>query len=298
MAKKPVTKPKPKAKPKKDSAFVTSVKDVGGQYTEAGKIAAKLGLTKPLGTLDTSQYEVLADPNSAAFAGKRSEQLKSLLGMMEGGLAGLNATENQALREQAVGEINRNSELARQNVQNQLARSNVRGAAAARLAGNVDRDRGNQIADFEQKNLIDNIGIQDSRRAAYGNQLTGAEADEWTRAESARKGLQNQNEFNLGQEAAGQAANVAAISGIVQAGTSQNLGQQQINVAKGGGRSRTSSSSSSSSTSTTNSSGRTPQQQAAVDAYNANSAAAGRPDSAQIRSLRDRATTIRSRRVV
>lgn len=112
-----------------------------------------------------------------ATAGQRSAEMKETLDLMKGGLAGLNAPENQALREQAQKEVDRKYQAAVEDFQNQSRLSGMGGAARAGMR-NARRDAMGAQADLEQKNLLANIDVQDKRREAYAKTLSGEEAAE------------------------------------------------------------------------------------------------------------------------
>jgi len=164
-------------------------------------------------TADTA--DVIARARSQAdVAGQRSAEMQSTLDLMKGGLAGLNATENQAIREQAQKEVDRKRQAALEQVQSAARAGGMRGGAANAGARAANRDAMMAQADMEQKNLISNIDIQDRRRTGYadtlgreegnefdrgntalntyGNQVQGAEQNESQRMQSARDAYRNQ----------------------------------------------------------------------------------------------------------
>ena len=222
------------AKKKKKDKKPGLYKGVAQDFKGAVDIANTFGLNTPSSKLDTSLYESYADPNSASYAGKRSEELKDILSKMYGGLAGLDAAENTALREQATKEIQRNSLQEQERINTTLAKNRIRGAAANRLFENVESNKRKAIGDFEQKNLIDNVNIKDQRQKDYYAALTGAETNEFNRGNEARDDLASVNTVNLQQEAGDKASYLSALTGILGYGTAKQGQQQAYNLAKAG----------------------------------------------------------------
>lgn len=139
--------------------------------------------------------------NRVATAGQRSTEMQDTLNLMKSGLAGLNAQENQALREQAQKEVDRKYQSAIEDFQNQSRLSGMGGASRAGLR-NARRDALGAQADLEQKNLLNNVNIQDQRRQAYANTLGTQENSENQRYMDAINAYRSQlsgteqNEFN------------------------------------------------------------------------------------------------------
>ena len=117
----------------------------------------------------------------AATAGNRSQEMQETLALMKQGLAGLSAPENQAMREQAQREVTRKQQAAIEDVRNAARSSGMRGGSVKAGERNARRDGMMAQADLEQKGLLANIDIQDSRRKAYGDQLSSVEGDEFDR---------------------------------------------------------------------------------------------------------------------
>jgi hypothetical protein len=122
--------------------------------------------------------------NRAATAGQRSEEMKETLALMKSGLAGLNAQENQALREQAQREVDRKYQQSVEALQTATRRSGMGGAERAGMR-NARRDAMGAQADMEQKNLLANIDIQDTRRKDYASTLSDQESSEYDRGADA-----------------------------------------------------------------------------------------------------------------
>jgi len=153
-----------------------------------------------------------SDPTSRGFAGRRSEEAASgiqgqddaigtssemkvaleglrstqertaetdkILKTMEGGLAGLSAAENTAIREGAQRQSQSALKTALANVQQTAARSGARGFSQSANMANVNRQFGLDTRAAEQDLLVKNIDIQDSRRRDYASTAAGAEQRE------------------------------------------------------------------------------------------------------------------------
>lgn len=166
-----------------EKGAISSLKDLmgkaGEQTPEEAKALSSLeGIMNSAGIRSDEMKGVLSSlKDRVATAGQRSSEMQSTLDLMKQGLAGLNAPENQALREQAQKEVDRKYKAAVEDFQNQ---SRLSGMGSASRAGmrNARRDALGAQADMEQKNLLANIDIQDSRRKDYANTLSEQETNE------------------------------------------------------------------------------------------------------------------------
>ena len=120
----------------------------------------------------------------------RSAEMQETLAMSKGGLGGLTAAENEALRARGYEELNRQFMGGQRALANLQARSGVQGAAATAQFGDLMRQRAQQAAGMEQDIMLKNIAVQDQRRQAFQNLLRTAEQDELAR-----------QQFNIGQQA-------------------------------------------------------------------------------------------------
>lgn len=115
--------------------------------------------------------EVFDSSTFAPITPAQQAAQQEYLDQLKAGQAGLNTVENQALREAAGREMQ--ARLATQ--QRQLAIANARGGVrgAAATAGNRDlgREALDQQRQQEQDLLLQNVSIQDARRAQYGQAL-------------------------------------------------------------------------------------------------------------------------------
>ena len=120
----------------------------------------------------------------------RSAEMQEALAMSKGGLGGLTAAENEALRARGYEELNRQFMGGQRALANLQARSGIRGAAAGAQFQDLMRQRGQQASAMEQDIMLKNIAVQDQRRQAFQNLLRTAEQDELAR-----------QQFNIGQQA-------------------------------------------------------------------------------------------------
>jgi len=120
----------------------------------------------------------------------RSAEMQETLAMSKGGLGGLTAAENEALRARGYEELNRQFMGGQRALANLQARSGVQGAAASAQFQDLMRQRGQQAMAMEQDIMLKNIAVQDQRRQAFQNLLRTAEQDELAR-----------QQFNIGQQA-------------------------------------------------------------------------------------------------
>lgn len=237
----------------------------------------RLGLTGDPAQQDLSELRALLDPTSGAYigqrtaedkntleamerqvqvAGNRSQEMASLLGLFKDGLAGLNATENQAIREQAQREVNREYQTASYELQKAQARNRTRSGAASRQASDLARDRARTQSQMEQDLLIKNIDIQDQRRDQYGRILGEQEQNEFARTNQALRdfadassGIQQRednrllttrgqyldaSQFNIGEQNKTKSANLAAATGLLGLANTERNNQRQYRLAKQG----------------------------------------------------------------
>jgi len=120
----------------------------------------------------------------------RSADMQAALEQAMGGLGGLSAAENEALRARGYEELNRQFMGGQRALGRLQARSGVQGAAATAQFGDLMRQRGQQAAGLEQDIMLRNIAVQDQRRQAFQQLLRTAEQDELAR-----------QQFNIGQQA-------------------------------------------------------------------------------------------------
>lgn len=226
-----MAKKKSKAKPKKG---LLEEQQVGQDFTAAADLGKQLGLTTPLERLDLSYILPLIDPQSQAYAGRRSDELKSVLDSMKGGLAGLTATESQGLREQGQRELDRQYLNTIRDLSRAQRRSNTLGAASAAQTLNAGRQRTEQQGQLEQDLQLKNIDVQDNRRNALFKAIGEAEANEFDKARLARDEFNSLSKFNIGQSNSDRAGLAAVLAGLTSYGLSKKNAAQTYSLAKSG----------------------------------------------------------------
>lgn len=127
--------------------------------------------------------------NALARATKRSDDMNEVLGLMKGGLAGLNSEENLALRERAKREAQNDVLTAKTNLEKANAKNLVRGAAASAGIAAIDENYNRLSAETEQDLLVKNIDIKDQRRKDFAQTLSDVENNEKTAEQNALRTL-------------------------------------------------------------------------------------------------------------
>lgn len=244
---------KKRRKNKAERGYNKVTTQIGNILDRSEKIGNERGLWTPTTKFNSEvpidQQNLLAsmyssiDPNSPAFAMNRTEEMKGILGKMQGGLAGLNAQENTALMEGAQREVDRSYQTAIDQLSKSQARGGVRGSAATAQQGNLDKQRIQAQREMAQDNIAKNIDIQDRRRSEYGGFLGGLEQTENQRLGQAQERLgaglsernnyvQGINKLNAQQEATDRAAKSSGLLGLGNWITQTKYGNEQVGIAK------------------------------------------------------------------
>lgn len=184
--------------------------------------------------LDLSRDQKMTDPNDPSYAGRRSQEMKDILGMMQQGLAGLNSQENTALREQAQRSLDNQLATSMRQTQIAQARGGVRGGAATAQMENLQRDRMDTQSNLEQDLLVKNIDIQDKRRNDYYGALGGQEGAESDKVAQALARLRQGEGVNLDQSNSEKAARAASLTGVLGYATSKRRSDKQYKLAQQG----------------------------------------------------------------
>lgn len=219
---------------KKKAAGSDVMKGVEDDFNAAKTAADNLGITPKLDRLDTSADTAALDPNNPAYIGGRSKEMTDILDMMKQGLAGLSAPENTALREQAQRSLDQQYQTSLRQLQMSQARGGARGAAASAQQSNLDRQRMDEQNNLEQDLLVKNIDVQDQRRNAYQQALSGDEQVRAKKLQDAKDYLLKKQGINLDQSNAEQSSKLATISGILGYGTTKKNTAKEYNLAKQG----------------------------------------------------------------
>ena len=224
---------------------------VSSEINRARGDAERSGLLQNLDTLDNTvpmdqqnlinQLQSQTDPTSSMFAGRRTAEQSDILAKLSQGLQGLSAAENQGLRDAMNEEINRSFATAQRGRAIEQSRSGVRGAAA--MAGEaVATDQFQKQRNATERDLmLKNIEIQDSRRGAYQQALSGQENQEFNRLSTVQNTLGNNlvarnaqvtdiNKTNLEQANKKNAGDVATILGIAGLNSTNRLTNRQLDI--------------------------------------------------------------------
>jgi hypothetical protein len=233
---------------------------------QATKLADKFNLIPELGTLDATRSPeiaaLLADRQSFRDqAGVRSqEQIDALaqrnqaISGLEAGLGGLTAQENTLFRERGAQGLDQSFATGLRQLAVGRGASGVRGAASQAGALQLGQQRGQAQIGLERDLQLENIAVQDRRRSAFLDALTGRDEQlnllenrEFDRQRGALTDLERstqlarldelqREQFNIGQSTAEQAARQATLFGLVGLRGNRraqdqafDLQQQQIN---------------------------------------------------------------------
>lgn len=104
-------------------------------------------------------------------ASREDPRLTNALSIMEQGLMGLNAPENQALREKSRAELNGRIESSKRTLEDSIARNRVSGGASLAAMRQLDQLGITATQQAEQDVLLKNIDVQDTRRKNYADTL-------------------------------------------------------------------------------------------------------------------------------
>lgn len=270
-------KDKKKGKRDKEAGAGKELSRVGADLRTAMGTGNDLGIFTDSDKLDTKNLEALLDPSSPGYigtrsiddknnlealtknvqrAGDRSAEMTDLLNLFKGGLQGLNAEENTALRESSQREVNREYETGMYELQKAQSRNRTRSAASNRQVMDANRNKFNDTASNEQDLLLKNMDVQDKRRSAYGDALTGAEKNEFDRTQDAlrsfsdalgstenredariyntRNQFLDSSKFNIDQSGKDKAAKVAGATGLLGLAYTERNNNRNYKLTKSG----------------------------------------------------------------
>lgn len=143
--------------------------------------------------------EMTAALEALKAATERTEETSKILKTMEGGLAGLNAEENTAIREAAQRQAMSALKTAQSNVEQVAARTGARGFSKSANLAEVNRQFGQDRLAAEQDLLIKNIDIQDKRRKDYADTLNQVETREQGRRNDYTDALGTEEDARFGR---------------------------------------------------------------------------------------------------
>jgi hypothetical protein len=107
---------------------------------------------------------------------KEDERFTNVMKIMEAGLPGLNARENQALRETSMRQFQAQKQSRQNQINDSIARNQLRGGASVAAMRQLDRITNEAVKQAEQDLVLANIDIQDRRRAEYANTTLAGDA--------------------------------------------------------------------------------------------------------------------------
>lgn len=168
-----------------------------------------------LGTLDSSrpaETQNLINQQQAFTdqAGVLSDEAKKALSLAEGGLGGLTAAENDALRARGFEGLNREFQGGLRQLASAQGRAGVTGAAGTAGVADLIRGRLDGVGALERDILLSNIDVQDRRRQGFADLVNTLDTNRFNQQSqaldrlgaltSAAQDAQLQREiFNLGQ---------------------------------------------------------------------------------------------------
>jgi hypothetical protein len=258
--KRPASKKKigAKKKPKKKNALAKATKQTNQLFDKASKIGEKHGFFEPSETVSTQVTQpvqnVIDESHERYESSKEySPEVAEAITMLQGGLGGLTAQENNAIRDNAAASMNAAFSTSMRDIMGRNARFGIRGGVAANPMATLGRDYMGQRRAFENQMLVDNINVQDNRRNAYTNFLNTANAQRLANNQNAFNTYSNlvgnadaamreAERFNIGQQEQDLQKRISGISGIAgviganRAGIQNNkLIRQQMNAQNSGG---------------------------------------------------------------
>lgn len=244
-------KKKSASKPKGDGLY----KGIGADLAKASRQANRALDLGPLSTVDASrsnetqnilnQLRAISDPNSASYAGRRSDEMTNFMGRLQDLTQGYDSQEMNALRSENRREMEKGFQTGTQALQRgqSVARtgSTQRGAQLLNLA----KAYGEQSAAAENDLFVK--GAQEKRRAIdeYGRVLNQNETNEYSRGTDALSRYSDtlrgadsdqfgRQKFNAGQEAASRALKQGGTMGILAIGESRRNAKEQNNLIRQG----------------------------------------------------------------
>lgn len=167
-----------------------------------------------LGRLDPSQMQTLAD----------RYQTQSL--------QGYSSPEYQAARERYLTDVNRQIQQGQQQSAQRAANLGVRGAAAAGLSRDQERQGYLARLGAERQAKLDDLGFRQQQQAAYGQELGRLQQAQQYNLEQRAKELQGKQAYEFGYGSLGAAQRAAAQKYVAG---QQNIQAAQVGAPQSGG---------------------------------------------------------------
>lgn len=146
----------------------------------------------------------------------RSADIADILARRKAGLEGLNAAENQALREQAFSGLKSQAATQARQLRGAQGGAGITGAVAAAQQARLMRSADDQKRQLERDLLIENIRQKQEALAGYEQSLRATEEDELGR-----------RKYNLGAGAAEKAGQISTELGYGGLGAGERSAAQQ-----------------------------------------------------------------------
>lgn len=204
---------------------------IAKDLSAAQNLADRFNLIPTLGSIDASRSPEVADliaqrKDLYGRSLQRDPDQQALLDLLKGGLGGLTAEENTALRESQEEGINRDFATQLRALASRNAQAGVRGGAAQAGALDLGAERLQAQRGLGMDILAKNIDVQNDRRQAFGDFLNQLVTGEFNRQGGALNSLENTTQgarldelnrqlFNLGQDEKQQAGRSSTLFGLV-----------------------------------------------------------------------------------
>jgi len=216
-------------------------KALGEEFFAEGsfrKIAERAG-AEELGQVTTREQQ-------AAVAGRRSQDIADIVARRRAQLGGFSPEEQQALREQTLGAIGGTEQTALRQLRGVLGAQGVRGGLAAAQQADVITQAQQARTQLERDVFLQQIAERRRALGAFEQTVTGAEAGEFGREQTAQAAFeaisqqvrgetQDKVLFNIQQEQREQFGRLATTFGFAGLDTAerasaaqQALGEKQI----------------------------------------------------------------------
>lgn len=250
-----------KGRPNAGKKVAKEYKDIGRDLGSASQIANKYLDLDPLSQIDASRpgetqdmlnnFSALADPTSAAYAGRRTGEMRDFMGRLRASTQGYDSRELDALREQRSQQMARDFQSGRAS----LMRGQSSGQnATSRSAQLLDLTKAHNQATTTAANdlFVQGADEKQKRLETYGQAVQDVGQQEFDRgqlaretyAQSLRDAQQDtfeKQKVNLGQEAASKAIQTGGVMGMLGIGESRKAAKQQnklvrdLNAQRGSG---------------------------------------------------------------
>jgi hypothetical protein len=204
---------------------------IGKDLKRAEKLMERFGLTPETRTVDQGRSQEIQDildqrKANVERAQQRDPEMERMLEVMRGGLGGLTAQENTMMRERGEQGMETSLQTSLRSLAGLQGRSGVRGAAAQAGAMDLLAERLMKQKELERDLQLENINVQDRRRAGYGDLLSNVLGTEFNQRQSTLNALEgstglartdelNREMFNIQQGESADALRNSTLFGLV-----------------------------------------------------------------------------------